>query len=165
VPGPACIARGGSEGAWSVGYDPSSGEPNDGYVSAGDSQLFVESKLVPQFWQAVLEDILQTYRKYERWGEGYGHQRVLVILTNAGDGRTIKISALRDQIKDSSPFDRVLHAGAVSTKEGGAIVIFHIFQAYPTIEEKSSALAQVELDLRRGVATVPYQSIDWGSPR
>ena len=156
-------AAGGVPPTWSAGFDPEAGEPNDGFVSDGTVRLHVESKLVPQFSTDVLRDILATYEKYERLGGAYGSGRVLFILTNAGDGRMVKISSLRDQIADASPFDAVVHGGAVSTKEDGAVVVFHLFQAFPALtlegREPGAGLTQIDFDLRTGLASVPHAGI------
>jgi hypothetical protein len=90
---------------------------------------------------------------------------VLFILTNAGDGRLVKISPLREQIADASPFDAVIHGGAVSTREGGAVVVFHLFQAFPALSDERNVrgpgLTQVDFDLRIGVASVPHAGLSF----
>ena len=132
-------------------------------MSNGTARLDIESKLVPQFSSDVLGDILATYRKYERYRHPYGSGRVLFILTNAGDGGMVKISTLRDEIASASPFDAVIHGGAVSVKDGGGVVVFHLFQAFPALggerDDRGPRLTQVDFDLRTGRATVPHAGI------
>ena len=55
---------------WFVGYDPDGIEPNDGFVSNGETTTHVEHKVIPQMaMQSALEAILSTYEKYARRGE------------------------------------------------------------------------------------------------
>ncbi len=74
----------------------------------------------------------------------------------------VKISDLHDAIGDTSPFDRVIQAGAVSIKDDGAVVL-HLYQPYPTSTEENtgSGLTQVNFNLHTGDAAVLHRGIDW----
>ena len=140
---------------WFVGYNADDGEPNDGYVSDGNTKARVEHKLVPQMVdQPALEAILSTYAKYARLGDAYGNSRVLIIFANKATQGLIKVSSLRDEIQDDCPFDQVLLMYAVSTEEQGATVILHITEQYPKL-----SIAQVDFDITTGSATVPHCQI------
>ena len=147
---------------WKVGYDPHQGQPNDGYITDETERLLVESKLIPQYSDDVLASILATYEKVSAYSDSYGAQRVLFLLANAGDGTMVKISDLHDAIGDTSPFDRVIQAGAVSIKDDGTVVV-HLYQPYPTAtdENTGSGLTQVDFNLRTGDASVLHRGIDW----
>lgn len=151
---------------WMVGYDPDQGEPNDGYITNGESFIRVEHKLINEWAkQEVLEEILSTYRINAEQGQNYGSGRVLLIHPNKapahGDGGLIKISDLRDHIHDLAQkigvecnFDRVLTMQQCVRK--GSTGVFHLVQHYPPV----NGIAQVDFDYRTGAADVPVCPID-----
>ena len=164
-------ARGGGGKPWCVGYDDSASQPNDGYVTDGKSRLYVESKLAPQpevealgaaeVESDPLKRVLQAYNAaVGKGGEPYAENRVLIILANV-PGPGVKISGLGDQIGAHSPFDRVLLAYAVTEPRNGN-VIYHLYQAYPKSDSSAGQLAEVNIDLQTGTASVPHCEIEWG---
>lgn len=149
---------------WFVGYDENDGEPNDGFVSDGNSKINVECKLIPQMSQEeVLGAILATYEKYRRKGSSYGQNRTLIIHANKGTKGMIKISDLRDAIEENCPFDRVLFLSCVSLKE--TVAVMHITQHFPKLgpsDQAGHGIAQVDLNLATGDADVPHVGLDLG---
>ena len=150
---------------WFVGYDSDDGEPNDGYISNGQTKLNIEHKLVPQMdKKEVLDAILDTYSKYAAKGKGYGENRILVIQPNKAPnhGGLIKISNLKDLVGKDSPFEKVLTVSLNSFRdEAKRIAVMHILEHYPRVGEYSTGkwMTQVNLDLVKGKATVPNRGI------
>jgi hypothetical protein len=137
---------------WIVGYDSNAFEPNDGLVSNGTERIDIEHKLVPQMTnQAALDAILSTYEKYSKKGVSYGSDRTLIIFANKATKGGVEISRLRDQIKNECPFKRVLLIHAVAMKENNTVAIIHVTEHYP-----GKGIAQVDLNLLNGKASVPY---------
>jgi len=137
---------------WIVGYDSNASEPNDGLVSNGTERIDIEHKLIHQMTnQAALDAILSTYEKYSQKGEAYGSGRELIIFANKATKGVVKISSLRDQIKNECPFDRVLLIHAVAMRENNTVAIIHVTEHYP-----GKGIAQVDLNLLSGKASVPH---------
>lgn len=135
---------------WYVGYDSSASEPNDGLVSNDKERIDIEHKLVPQFTdQKAVEAILSTYAKYAIKGPCYGRNRTLIIFPNVETKHLVRISSLRDQIKNDCPFDRVLLMHS-ATKENNTTIIIHVSEHYPDF-----GLAEVNLNRIDGEASVP----------
>jgi len=139
---------------WIVGYDANASEPNDGFVSNGNSKIDVEHKIIPQMSkQDPLNAILSTYEKYAAKGVAYGGDRTLIIHPNIQTKGLIKISSLKDKIRGDCPFDRVLLMSAVAAHKNNIIPI-HITEYYPGF-----GIAQVDFNLLSGKASVPHYGI------
>ena len=152
-------------GNWLVGCNASDGEPNDGYITNGDSKVRIEHKVIAQMEpKEVLKAILSTYQKNAAKGAAYGKDRVLVIQPNkpSDHGGLIRISDLTQKIGDQCPFEKVVTLSMVAKKgEGGRIGVMHIIQHYPPKAGKHRAgtgIAQVNFDLLTGKATIPHIS-------
>lgn len=134
-----------------VGYDSEASEPNDGFLICNNKRLDIEHKFVSEPWtkQIALDAILSTYRKYAKKGLSYGENRTLVIHANKGTNGLIKVTKLRDYIKDKGncPFDNVLLLYAV--KSDAQNVTFHLTEHYP-----DKGLAGVVVNLSSGEARV-----------
>lgn len=140
---------------WFVGYDPDASEPNDGFVSDGVNRINIEHKLIPQMSKEdPLSAILSTYTKYANKGNAYGGNRTLIIFPNQTTEGLIKISDLRDKIKNESPFDRVFLIHAVTVKENNTIAVMHITEHYP-----GKGIAQVDFNMTNGEALIPHYGI------
>lgn len=140
---------------WRVCYDSEMSEPNDGYISDGKTKIQVESKIIPQMAKGdPLNEILSTYKKYAKRGEGYGKNRTIIIFPNQTTEGSIKISSLRDFIKDENKcsFNRVLLMHAVAI-EDGIVAILKVSEHFPSPTIKR---AEVHFNLIAGIATVPY---------
>ena len=131
---------------WTVGYDPSFGEPNDGYLADDDFTVVLESKLVPRFVEpdAAIRTAIDTYEQNASSGQSYGEGRVLLLSANAGDGRARRVSALADEIEGNSPFEKVLFVAAVA--RDGPHVVFHVVEQYPT-----QSMTQVDFNFAAGI--------------
>ena len=148
---------------WRVGFNSDDEEPNDGYVAKGKSKIRVEHKIVAQMEKTeVLEAILTTYKKNAAKGANYGKDRILVIHPNKSSdhGGLIKISDLRNEIGNESPFDKVFTLSIVATEgEDNRIGIIHLIQHYPPLPRKptdSAQIIQIDFDFLTGLATIPY---------
>jgi hypothetical protein len=140
---------------WGVGYDPSDSEPNDGFVSNGQSKQHVEHKLIPQMTkEQALEAILSTYDRFASKGEAYGGDRTLVVFANKATRGMIRLSSLRDEIGSECPFDEVLLMHVAAWREPGKVAVFHITQHYPGL-----GLAEIVFDLTTGRAEVTHSRI------
>jgi hypothetical protein len=156
--------RGGVKGGWLVGYDPDDGEPNDGYITDGETKLRIEHKVVAQMdKREVLNAIIGTYAKYAKKGASYGKHRILVINPNKSAKGLVKISDLGKRIGDQCPFDRVFIVGCVSRRQNG-VWVMHITQQYPAVVRNpkgtSVGIGEVLFDTPTGVATVTHNGID-----
>jgi len=121
-------------GPWQVGYDPASGEPNDGFVTDGSTKTFAEHKIVSQRSEKeALEALLATYEKYAGRGRAYGSQRVLIVHTNKDtNGQPVEISRLSEEIQErgACPFDGVISIACIdrpSSRNG----IFWMLEHFP----------------------------------
>ena len=156
-------ARGGAKDPWLVGFDASTPDPNDGYITSDESRMdvVVESKLVTHLVtepKDVVQSILDTYSRFVERGAGYGGDRSLVIHANAGNGRLRRLSDLADHIGDDSPFDRIIHMGAI--RPDGSI--WHLYEAFPGGSDGPGAnMAEVHFDLRTGTGKVTHCGILW----
>jgi len=150
---------------WLVGYDEADSEPNDGYITDGETKIHIEHKVIAQMdKREVLNAILETYEKYAARGEGYGENRVLIIHPNkAPEHGLIKISSLKDLIKGESPFDKVYTIAPCTFKgEGNQIAVMHVIEHFPREGkyETGKWLTQVDLNLSTGLADVPHKGIE-----
>ncbi|EKE11500.1 MAG: hypothetical protein ACD_15C00069G0001 [uncultured bacterium] len=142
-----------SNESWRVCYDSGMPEPNDGYITDGVTKIQVESKIIPQIVKGnPLEEILSTYKKYVKKGDGYGKNRTIIIFPNQTTEGLIKISSLKDYIKDENrcSFDRVLLLHCVAI-EDGEVAILQVSEHFPLLKR-----AQVDFNLVTGVAAVPF---------
>ncbi len=144
--------------AWNVGYDPNQGEPNDGFITDGETTICVEhTVVVEEAKQEVLEAILAVYRDKAAQGKDYGKDCVLMIQANkeSDHGGMIRISDLAVEIGKVCNFDRVLTLGMVSQKKQTGVM--HVIQHYP---EKGKGIGQVDFDFPTGAAEVPHCGIE-----
>ncbi len=89
------------DASWSVGYDSTDPEPNDGYVTDGTKKLGVEHKIIAQQEKTdVLETMLNRYEKFRDKGPDYGKDKVFIIQPNKSTLGAIKVSDLSDLIKE-----------------------------------------------------------------
>ncbi len=148
---------------WLVGYDPADGDQNDGHVTDGTDKVIVEHKVVAQMDpREVLSAIKGTYTKYvDKGGAEYGKNRTLIIHPNksTSHGGMIKISELRDQINNQSPFDRVITMGAVAQYSDR--IVWHLVQHYPDDQLGKGSITQIDLYYQSGKGEVLSEGIDW----
>lgn len=136
---------------WSIGYDKSSSEPNDGFISNGNIRLDIEHKLASDWLDGEsLEGILSTYEKYSIKGSPYGSNRTLIIYPNKPTRGLIKMSELKKKIAENPcPFDNVLLINASSVKRETNEVVIHATEYYPSI-----GMAEVVLNMTDGTTKI-----------
>lgn len=134
---------------WRIGYDPNASEPNDGLITNGKNRIDIEHKYTTH-WnkEDSLDAILKTYDKNAAKGEAYGKGRTLIIHANKASPHLIKISTLRDQIQNKSPFDRVLLLSFVSYNF--PFIMIHMTEHFPS----QIGIVGIELNTLSGKAKI-----------
>jgi len=150
-----------SEGMdWLVGYDANDPEPNDGYITDGNSKLNIESKIATQFAKPdARQEMIDRFKAVDWKGKGYGLGRCLAIYVNRESRGLVKVSDLTDEItREGCSFDMVLSIYCVSMSPK---IVMHITQHCPKLRE--AGITEIIFNFKTGEAVVPLHKIQFNN--